>query len=36
MNIPKGYYVYGYYILDTNELFYIGKGTKYRCYDSNI
>ena len=35
MYIPKGYYVYGYYILDTNELFYIGKGTKYRCYDLN-
>lgn len=32
---PVGYYVYGYFRLDTNELFYIGKGHGKRCFNIN-
>ena len=28
------FYVYGHYTADTNELFYIGKGTGYRAWDA--
>ena len=35
MNEERRYYVYEWYIVETNEVFYIGKGTGRRCYSTN-
>ena len=35
MNKERRYYVYEWYIVETNEVFYIGKGTGRRCYSTN-
>ena len=35
MNEERRYYVYEWYIVETDEVFYVGKGTGRRCYFTN-